>query len=371
MKIGVNSRYILERGTGVPNYVSYLFRKCLELDRANDYVFFQTSDRKTLGKTVVAPTSPGIVGAAQFDCLKVQRLIRESQVQVYHAPAHILPLRRIPGVKYVVTFHDLATRVLPHQYGWQHKLYYRLQIPRSLKLADAIIADSHNTKRDIIKFYGTPAEKIHVVHLGVGDQFIEGAAKVGERIIAEKYFFSITTHPKRKNVLGALRAFAIFASKTPLKYVIAGLIDDTQRQEVVDLAASLGLSNRVQLFGYADDQQLINLYHHAEFLIYPSFYEGFGFPVVEAMACGTPVITSNTSSLTELMLTDEWLVNPADTGDIAAKMQRMIALDPAKRRELIERNAAHARTFTWEKTARQTIAVLEGVGSLNAIPKRR
>ena len=361
MKIGVNSRYILERGTGIPNYVAYLFRKCLQLDTKNEYTFFQTSAAKTLGKTLVVPTSPGIVGAAQFDCFRVQRLICQSKVDVYHAPAHILPVRRMPGVKYVVTFHDLATRVLPQQYGWQHKLYYRLQIPRSLKLADAVIADSHNTKRDIIKFYGTPAEKIHVVHLGVGDQFIEGAAKAGERLIAEKYFFSITTHPKRKNVLGALRAFATFANKTGLKYVIAGLIDDAQRQEVVDLAAALGLSNRVQLFGYADDKQLINLYHHAEFLIYPSFYEGFGFPVVEAMACGSPVITSNTSSLTELMLTDEWLVNPADISDIAAKMQRMIALAPAKRRELIERNEQHARTFTWEKTARQTIAVLEGV----------
>jgi glycosyltransferase involved in cell wall biosynthesis len=361
VKIGVNSRYILERGTGVPNYVAYLFRKCLELDVRNEYLFFQTSDRKTLGTTLVEPAAPGLFGAAQFDCFRVQRLICRSKVDVYHAPAHILPLRKLPGVKYVVTFHDLATRVLPQQYGWQHKLYYRLQIPRSLKLADAIIADSHNTKRDIIKFYNTPADKIHVVHLGVGDQFIEGAKHVGERLITEKYFFSITTHPKRKNVLGALRAFATFAKQTTLKYVIAGLIDDVQRQEVVDLAASLGLSDRVQLFGYADDQQLINLYHHAEFLIYPSFYEGFGFPVVEAMACGTPVITSNTSSLPELMLNDEWLVNPADIGDIASKMQRMITLDPAKRRELIERNAAHARTFTWEKCARQTIAVLEGV----------
>jgi glycosyltransferase involved in cell wall biosynthesis len=361
VKIGINSRYILERGTGVPNYVSYLFRKCLELDRRNEYLFFQTSDRKTLGTTLVEPAAPGLFGAAQFDCFRVQRLICRSKVDVYHAPAHILPVRRLPGVKYVVTFHDLATRVLPQQYGWQHKLYYRLQIPRSLKLADAIIADSHNTKRDIIKFYHTPAEKIHVVHLGVGDQFVEGVTKVGGRLMPEKYFFSITTHPKRKNVLGALRAFATFADRTKLKYVIAGLIDDAQRQEVVDLATSLGLSDRVQLFGYADDQQLINLYHHAEFMIYPSFYEGFGFPVVEAMACGTPVITSNSSSLPELMLNDEWLVNPADIGDIAAKMQRMIALDPARRCELIERNAAHARTFTWEKCARQTVAVLEGV----------
>jgi glycosyltransferase involved in cell wall biosynthesis len=362
LNIGVNSRYILERGTGVPNYVAYLYRKLLEVDATNEYTFLQTSDRKTLGRTLVAPSRPGIAGAAQFDCLKVRSLIREAKAQIYHATAHILPLQRTPGVKYVVTFHDLGTRVLPQQYGWQHKLYYRLLVPRSLKLADAVIADSHNTKRDILRFYGTPESKVHVVHLGVGDQFIGGANQPGDRLIPEKYFFSITTHPKRKNVLGALRAFATFADKTPLKYVIAGLIDDAQRQEVVDLAASLGLSGRVQLFGYADDQQLINLYRHAEFLIYPSFYEGFGFPVVEAMSCGCPVITSNTSSLPELMLTDEWLVNPADIGDIAAKMQRMMGLPQAQRAELIAKNLQHARTFTWEKAAKEMMAVFAKVG---------
>jgi glycosyltransferase involved in cell wall biosynthesis len=361
LNIGVNSRYILERGTGVPNYVAYLYRKLLEVDTTNTYTFLQTNDRKTLGRTLVAPTRPGIAGAAHFDCLKVRGLLREAKSQIYHATAHILPLQRTPGVKYVVTFHDLGTRVLPQQYGWQHKLYYRLLVPRSLQLADAIVADSHNTKRDILRFYGTPEHKVSVVHLGVGPQFLDGANQQGERIIPEKYFFSITTHPKRKNVLGALRAFATFADKTTLKYVIAGLIDDTQRQEVIDLATSLGLSNRVQLFGYADDQQLINLYRHAEFLIYPSFYEGFGFPVVEAMACGCPVITSNTSSLPELMLTDEWLVNPADTGDIAAKMQQMIQLAPERRAALIAQNIAHARTFTWEKAAREMMAVFASV----------
>jgi hypothetical protein len=120
LNIGVNSRYILERGTGVPNYVAYLYRKLLEVDTANQYTFLQTSDRKTLGRTLVASTRPGIAGAAQFDCLNVRGLLREAKAQIYHATAHILPLQRLPGVKYVVTFHDLGTRVLPQQYGWQH-----------------------------------------------------------------------------------------------------------------------------------------------------------------------------------------------------------------------------------------------------------
>ena len=115
------------------------------------------------------------------------------------------------------------------------------------------------------------------------------------------------------------------------------------------------------LFGYADDHQLINLYRNAEFLIYPSFYEGFGLPVVEAMACGCPVIASNASSLPEIMPDDEWLVDPYNPADMADKMQRMLALSPDRRHEIVEKNQKHARNFTWEKTASRMIEIFEGL----------
>ena len=178
-----------------------------------------------------------------------------------------------------------------------------------------------------------------------------------ERLIENKYFFSVTTHPTRKNVLGALKAFAMFAGQSRLKYVIAGVIGEQQRQEFFASADQLGVRDKVALFGYADDDQLVNLYRNAEFLIYPSFYEGFGFPVVEAMACGCPVIASNTSSLPELMPDKEWLVDPHNPADMAGKMQRMQALSPDRRRELVETNQKHARSFTWDKTANQMIEI--------------
>jgi len=348
-----------------------LYRKCQEIDPANQYVFFQPNAFRTLGVTEVASTPRGLLGAALFDSLRVQRLIRQANLDIFHGPSHFLPLRKLAGVKYVVTVHDLAFRVMPEQYGWKHRWYFGWQVARSLKMADAVAADSLNTKKDIIRFYGLPEERIHVVHLGASEQFSQMAERPGERLIAGRYFFSVTTHPARKNVLGAMEAFARFAAGSDLSYVIAGLMGEPQRRELLACAERLGIQQKIRLFGYADDQQLINLYCHAEFFIYPSFYEGFGLPPVEAMACGCPVIASNTSSLPEVMPDDQWLVDPYDIGNMAQKMQRMLALSPDERRQIGAGNQRHARNFTWEKTAARMIEIFEVLHRNESRPSAR
>jgi hypothetical protein len=226
-------------------------------------------------------------------------------------------------------------------------------------MADAIVAVSKNTRRDLVRFYNLPEERIQVVYHGVAEHFLRTTGGSAERLIRDKYFFSVTTHPTRKNVLGALKAFATFAGQSRLKYVIAGVIDEQQRQELFAHADELGVRDKITLFGYADDDQLVNLYRNAEFFIYPSFYEGFGLPVIEAMACGCPVIASNASSLPELMPDDEWLVDPYNPTDMADKMQRLLALTPATRQSVIEKNQRHARDFTWDKTAGRMIEIFE------------
>lgn len=352
----------LEKGTGVPNYIAYLYRACLKLDPENRYVFFQPDQSRTIGETWTASARAGLAGAAWFDTVQTHRLNRKFAPDIFHGPSHVLPFRRQKGVKYVVTIHDLAFRVLPEHYGWQHRLYYGWQVSRALRMADVIVADSHNTKRDIIGFYRVPAAKIEVVHLGVAEQFFATAETRPSRVIAEKYFLSITTHPKRKNVLGALQAFALFARQSDVQYVVVGLMGEPQRQELLALAGELGIRDKVRLFGYADDSQLVSLYQNAEFMLYPSFYEGFGLPVVEAMACGCPVIASNTSSLPEIMPDGEWLVDPHDIAAIAARMQRMLALSADERRQIGKKNQQHARNFTWEKGARQMMTIFQGLG---------
>jgi len=357
---------LLEKGTGVPNYIAGLYGACLKLDQANEYVFFQPNRSHALGQTLVANAPPGLAGAVWFDLIQTQSLIRQSQPDIFHAPSHILPLRKPRGVKQVVTIHDLAFRVLPEQYDWKHRLYYGWQVARSVRTADCLVADSENTKRDIIRFYQIPPERIEVVHLAVADHFFQAADTLLPRPVAEKYFFSVTTHPKRKNILGALRAFAAFASRSDVNFVIARPMGKAERGELLALAGQIGVGDRVRLWGYADGRQMATLYQNAEFTIFPSFYEGFGMPVAEAMACRCPVITSNISSMPEIMPDGEWLVNPYDLGDMAGKMQRMLELPPEARRRIAERNQQHARVFTWEKAARQMLNIFETLHSVKS-----
>jgi glycosyltransferase involved in cell wall biosynthesis len=355
----------LEKGTGVPNYVAGLYRACLKRDQTNAYVFFQPNRSRTLGETQVLAAPAGLAGAAWFDSVRVRQLIRQNRPDIFHGPSHILPLRRERGVKYVVTIHDLSFLVLPEQYNWKHRWYYGWRVASSVRMADVVVADSHNTKRDIIHYYRLPEERIRVVHLGVGEDFLAMAATRPARAYAGKYFLSITTHPHRKNVLGAMRAFARFAKNCDATYVIAGLMGEPQRQQLLALADQLGIRNQIVLFGYADDRQLVSLYQNAEFTLYPSFYEGFGLPVVEAMACGCPVIAANNSSLPEIVPDTEWLVDPYDHAAMAAAMQRLLALAPAQRQELAAKNRNHARNFTWDIAAQKMIGLFNELAPKN------
>ncbi len=353
----------LEKGTGVPNYVAQIYQACLKLDAANQYVFFQPSRSRTIGDTQVLAAPAGLAGAAWFDCVRVRKLIRENRPAIFHGPSHILPFFKQRGVRYVVTVHDLSFLVLPDQYDWKHRWYYGWRVKASVKMADVVVADSHNTRRDVIRFYKVAPEKIQVVHLGVAEPFFRAAQARLPRVVPEKYFLSITTHPRRKNILGALRAFATFAAKAEVRYVVAGLMGETQRQELLDLAGRLGVRDKVTLFGYADDDQLVSLYQNAEFTLYPSFYEGFGLPVVEAMACGCPVIAADNSSLPEIVPDKQWLVNPHDIPAMAESMQRMLALPPAHREELAGKNRDHAKNFTWDKAARKMIGIFNDLAA--------
>jgi glycosyltransferase involved in cell wall biosynthesis len=205
--------------------------------------------------------------------------------------------------------------------------------------------------------FRVPEDRVHVTRLGVADHFLNGVAP-GTRLCSNPYFLSVTTHPKRKNIHGAMRAFGLVAAQYPtLMYVLSGVIDEQHKRELLRIAHQTGIADRIVFFGYASTDDLTDLYSHAVSLVYPSFYEGFGLPVLEAMACGCPVICSNISSLPEIMPDRRWLANPTDDQDIAATMTRILALTPDERTVMIRTNVDRARQYTWEVTTRETMRV--------------
>src|SRR3989344_5348791 len=263
MKIGINSRIYQNKNTGIPYYIEGLYKNLLEIDKRNKYVFFQTLQNKTIGRTKIINLLNNSPGAFLFDNFLINRLISKEKINIFHGPAHILPFFKKKNVKYILTIHDLSFLLFKKNESTLFNIYYKYALLKSLNNADVIIADSKNTKKDIKRYYHIADNKI----------------------------------------------------LSDYKYVIAGLIENKQLLLLKNKIKELKLDNRVILFGYATELQLKNLYENAEFFIYPSYYEGFGLPIFEAMACRCHVITSNNSSLIEITPNKQWLINPYNSQD--------------------------------------------------------
>jgi|GEM_PF-1671979 glycosyltransferase involved in cell wall biosynthesis len=357
MHIGINSRIYQNSNSGIPYYVYLLYSKLLVCDKENSYTFFQTSAKKTIGRTDVLALPNNLLGAVLFDTLLVNRLAQRNHIRIFHGASSILPIGRLHNVKYVTTIYDLAFLVLPHLYSASYKLYHKFSIARSLHKADLVVCISESTKRDVIRFFNTPEAKIVVIYPGINEVFLEEPTPHSAPNQSQ-YFFSVTTHPSRKNIFNVLRAMADSTELRKYVYVIAGLISTKHLEDLKQMIADLHLSDNVKLQGYVSEEDMHRLYKHAVFSIYPSFYEGFGFPVLESMICKCPVLSSNNSSLPELNPNKEWMFAASDVAAIRSSMERMVRLSAAEREQLISTNYHFAKSFTWERAAKSMINAL-------------
>ena len=223
-----------------------------------------------------------------------------------------------------------------------------------------MIAISQATKDDLVAHYGVPKEKIPVVYHGVEPRFrpTPDPAVPARYGLPSRYFLYLGTLQPRKNLERLLQAYAQLSGDVPA-LVLAGA-KGWYFERIAAAIAALGLGERVFLPGYVPDEDVPALLTGALALVFPSLYEGFGLPVLEAMACGTPVVTANTSSLPEVVGEAGLLVDPLRVDEIAAAMQRLLA-DEALRAELSRRGLERAGLFSWDRCARETLAVLEGV----------
>lgn len=282
---------------------------------------------------------------------------------IYHATEHLLPYLPQPTV---MTVHDLIFERYPQHHTATNRAFLRVAMPRFVAAATHIIAVSRHTAHDLIDLYDTPRSKITVIHEGIDNGFRpaseeEQAALRARYSPARPYLLMLGTLEPRKNHLLALQALArIKASGLPYQLVIvggAGWLFEPIQAEVHRLA----LEDDVVFAGYVPQSDLAALYSAAACLLMPSLYEGFGFPVLEAMACGTPVIASRAASLPELG-GDAALYVSTDDPDALAAAIHLIATQPALVEALRSHGRARAARFTWAETARQTVAVYEALG---------
>jgi len=225
---------------------------------------------------------------------------------------------------------------------------------RSLRLATKIIAISTQTKEDIIRHFAIEASKIEMVPIG----YIEPPKEHTKISTPEKFFLFAGVLKERKNVLGIIRAFELFiASHADFSLLIAGKTQGAYYEQCRALAKKLGIEERVQFLGYVTDTELAYLYSKATAFVFPSFIEGFGMPVLEAMNMGLPVITSNQGALAEVAGNAALLVDSTNVNSITEAMNR-IATDAALSRELKEKGLLRAAQFSWQKTAGKILEII-------------
>ncbi|MDQ1300446.1 MAG: hypothetical protein QG637_364 [Chloroflexota bacterium] len=283
--------------------------------------------------------------------------------ELFHALDHVLPyLARTPAV---FTLYDLTYRVQPATHNTLNRLYLTLLMPTFLRRAGAVIAISESTRRDAVRIYGLDAARVTVVYGGVDPGFCpapsEAQAAIRQKYaLPERFILSVGTIEPRKNLTVLLDAYHTLRQSDPeLGLVIAGR-RGWRSAAFFERLQTLGLAAVVRLLGPVPDADLPALYSAAAVFAYPSLYEGFGLPPLEALACGTPVVASSASSLPEVVGEAGLLAPPEDVAALAAACRRLLD-DTPLRANLRARGLAQARRFTWEAAARSTREVYRAV----------
>lgn len=347
------SRTTVPRLTGTERYALELIRALIRLDSPHQFtLYFRDTPSPDL-----LPTHPNVIHRVipfrrAWTHLRFAAAIWQDRPDITFVPAHTLPFV-FPGWS-VVTVHDLGYKYFPEAHPLRSRLYLDLTTRYSAARARVVLADSQATADDLTRFYNTAASKIHVVHPGVQAPAIVDEAVRPKYGLPERYFLFIGTLQPRKNIARIVQAYAKYreGEQNPAGLVLVG-----KKGWLFDEQWINGVEG-VILPGYVDEADKGKLFAEAVALVFPTLYEGFGFPVVEAMHCGTPVIASNTSSLPELVGEAGVLVDPSDVDAIAEAMQRLDS-DSDYRAGLIQAGTAQAQQFTWDRAAEKTLIALE------------
>lgn len=368
MKIGLDARgAIWYRGTGIGTYTYQLVKNLFAIDKANEYRFFWPGDEfKNLDPTVDEVFNSIERSKDKFwEEVHIPMSVEQEKIDIYHVPQNGIGLPAKKGCLNVVTVHDLIPYIYPETVGKGYLKIFLSEMPRIVEQSDLIITVSEHSKRDIQRIFQVPEERIAVTY--EAPESVYRAIDKGEarKYVQEKYGIDsryvlyIGGFSPRKNVRGLINAFYEIQHSIPqdVKLVLVGK-EARDFDETTMLVEALRLQDRVVFTGFAPVLELPYLYAGADLFVYPSFYEGFGLPPLEAMACGTPVITSNNSSIPEVTGEAALLINPHDMYDLAGAMEKVLN-NPEVGAEMRTAGLKQAENFTWKKCAEETLAAYQ------------
>ncbi len=376
MNIGIDIRpLMIKNKTGVGEYTFELLSSIFTEDKYNQYFLFSNSSKEIHNKFFswdqpnihyIHTRYPNKIlnFALAFGLLDINKLLPEKIDHWYSPNLNFLSLDK--NTKHTLTIHDISYEIFPEFYTFKQRIWHKIINPKKqCLLANTIVVPSENTKRDLVDYYQIDKEKIKVVYPGISPLFnlTEAQLKIQKTIIQKKYdlpenfiLFLGSIEP-RKNLLGLIKAFEKLPKEITDKFylIIAGG-SGWKNKNIYDYANRSKLRDHIKFLGYVAQADKPALYSLANLFVFPSFYEGFGFPVIEAMKIGTPVITSNCSSLPEIAKNSTYFINPNNFSDLSLAIKTLIT-NPKLYEQYLKRGLQTASNYSWKNSAKDHLNI--------------
>ena len=370
MKVCIDSRSInLHEGTGIGTYTKNLISEMINIDECNLFTLIWTGkiDKSFLKNNTELILCSGKHGSF-FEKKYIPHLIENNNLELYHIPQNGIGYPFDYNINTVVTIHDLIPYIMPETVGSGYLKRFLKDIPKIIENSKGILTVSEYSKKDILKFFkGYPEDKIFVTPLSAHNEFTPMDKIKCKELIQNKFNFKdpyilyIGGFSARKNVKGLINAFFKIKSNLSKKYklVLGGSLKD-EGINLKNYCDTLNLSEDVIFTGFLENSDLPILYNGAEIFVYPSYYEGFGLPPLEAMKCNTPVITSNTTSIPEVTKDSAILIDPLIEDDLSQSMFNLLE-NHDLRNNLIKKGYKRSLQFSWRQTAMKTLNAYEKI----------
>lgn len=371
IKVGIDVRCLVQPLTGIGRYTLEMCRALSERDDLSLYFYSPSPIHHKIldqcpGAAVDVPLKKinltNKIYRQLWSEIYLPLRIKRDKVDVFWGPAHHLPFFLPTRIPSVVTIHDLVWKYAGETMRPLSRFFETIRMPHSVRKANRVVADSYSTQQEVLEEFGIHEDKVSVIHLGKPQRQnvppLDCLISLG---LTRSYFLFVGTIEPRKNLTRLLKAYVLLSEETKQKsqLVIVGG-SGWGHVNLLETINELNLTQHVLVLGYVDDAVLPALYAHAQFLAMPSLYEGFGLPLVEAMVYGTPVLTSNTSSMPEVAGEAGVLVDPLDIESIGEGLRHLIE-NATLRTDLAEKALKNGERFSWERAADQLVSVFERV----------
>ena len=370
MKIGIDGRAAKwYRGTGIGTYTHELIRSLNNTDSINDYLVFmpECDSLNNLNENFRIQSVESVCSENFWENVKVPNILNSIDIELYHIPQNGVGLSENIECKKVITLHDIIPLRMPETVSDRYLKIFNEELPKIIDLCDGIITVSEFSKTDIAKEFNFPLEKIFVTPLAA-EKIYKPLSKCRSKTfitnkygIEEDFILYVGGFSPRKNILGLIEAYSRLPSKLTdnFKLVITGRKGPAYEM-YKSWTEELKIADKVIFTDFIPLQDMPLFYNAAEVLVYPSFYEGFGLPPIEAMACGTPVIASNVTSLPEVCYESALLIDPNDIDLLSYDIERVLSNSLLKL-TMVKKSLTRSNDFSWDKTATKTINAYKSI----------